>query len=80
MGHSWRDMDPVGAEAHDRHIERLLRLREGLKNVPLSEFTVGDLPVLIRLMGAFHNSAGQIDPSEEELRALERVVHDLQAE
>ncbi len=40
MGHYWREMDPDGAEKHDRYLDRLHGLREKLKDVPMSSFTV----------------------------------------
>jgi len=59
MSHpSWREIDPAGAKRHDALSERRSRLRAELTNVPLGEFTVGELEALLRLMGVFNGGPG----------------------
>lgn len=70
MGHSWRDMDPAGAAEHDRRIDRLRNLRKKLENMPLSNFSVGDLGALYRVMGVDTHK----DAREKDLARLERKV------
>lgn len=67
-------MDPKGAEEQDTRIDRLLKLRERLKSIPLSAFVVGDLPALSKAMGCYHNAAGQIGPYDEDFRLLEERI------
>lgn len=70
MGHTWREMEPGRAEAHDRFIDRLIKAREVLADVPLSEFTAGDLEPLYRVM-----RTGYVflqEPSEEDLQRFEK--------
>lgn len=52
MGHSWREMDPAGVDERDNAINKQIKLRDFLKTKPLSDFTVEELPMLIRIMNA----------------------------
>jgi hypothetical protein len=52
MGHSWREMDPAGAERHDNAINAALALRDKVSAMPLALFTAADLPALMRVMKA----------------------------
>ncbi len=70
MGHYWREMDPAGADEHDRRIDRLLKLREKLENLPLSSFTVGDFEALYSVMGCDIHK----DAREKDLARLEQKV------
>ena len=74
MGHSWREMDPAGATAHDRRIDRILRLRNELKDVPLGEFAIGALDAVLRLFGLAYGCTGTLEPHEEHLQLLEERV------
>lgn len=71
MGHiTWREMDPAGAAEQDRRIDRLLKLRKKLENLPLSSFIVGDFEALYRITGVDIHK----DAREEDLVRLERKV------
>jgi len=70
VGHYWREMDPAGAAAHDRRIDRLLKLRKKLENMPLSSFIVADFGSLYRVMGVDIHK----DAREEDLARLEQKV------
>lgn len=70
MGHYWREIDPVGAAEHDRSIDRLLKLRKKLENVPLSKFTVSDFEALYRVMGVDIHK----DAREKDLVRLEQKI------
>lgn len=72
MGHTWREMDPEGAAAHDQYFKRLHALREKLSDVPLSEFTVGELESVMRLMGLCYNTAGRCTMNDSDFKKLER--------
>jgi hypothetical protein len=49
LGHSWRDLDPVGAAEQDARHALIFRLRELVRNKKLGEFEVEDLATLIKL-------------------------------
>jgi hypothetical protein len=66
MGHYWREMDPEGAAAHDKEMRRKARLKEAFADKSLSDFTVGELEALLRLLGLH-----EYDPTEEHLALLE---------
>lgn len=70
MGHYWREMDPSGAAEHDRRIDRRIKLREKLKDMPLSSFTVGDLKALHRVMNTFKEAR------EEDFDRLEKKIQE----
>ncbi len=74
MGHTWRELDPAGAEAHNKRIERLLNLQKKIGDSPLSEFTVNEFGSIMRIMGWQHNSAGQVEPYESDFVRLESKV------
>jgi hypothetical protein len=63
-------MYPAEAAAHDRRIGRLLKLREKLEDMPLSDFTVGDLEAIYRVMRMDVNKEAR----EEDLARLEKKV------
>jgi hypothetical protein len=67
MGHSWREMDPAGAARHDSYIDRVRRVREAVKDIPLSKFTAGDFAALLNLAKYPYE-----DMSDENLDLLER--------
>lgn len=50
MGHTWREMDGAGAAQHDNNIEIQIKLRDFLERKSLSEFTVKELPMLLRVL------------------------------
>lgn len=75
MGHTWREMDPAGAAAHDRRMDRLLNLRKKLENMSLSEFTAGELKSLYRVMGVGHDLLD--DPNNEDMTRLEQKLQRL---
>ncbi len=70
MGHSWREMDPKGADEHDRRIERRNRIWTRLENLPLSCFTFGEFRILRR----FIEERGY---SETDLSYLEEKIDDF---
>ena len=71
MGHYWREMCPDGANEHDKKIDRKLKLSEQLKRVPLGEFSAGELGAVMKLFGLAYNSAGRLEPNEEDFKILE---------
>ncbi|MEX1063832.1 MAG: hypothetical protein WD898_03390 [Candidatus Paceibacterota bacterium] len=73
MGHYASEMDPEYA-ARQRIAERMNRIRGELKDVPLGEFTVGELEAVMRLMGLAYNGAGTLEPHKEHFKQLEAVV------
>lgn len=74
MSHHWREMDPEGAAAQDRYYKRLNSLRDKFKDVSLSEFTVGELGPVMRLMGLCHTSTGQSGVSNSDFKILEEKI------
>ncbi|MEX2090664.1 MAG: hypothetical protein WD989_00840 [Candidatus Paceibacterota bacterium] len=72
MGHYWREMDPAGAEKHDRKLHRRAELRKKIKSMSLGEFAVNELEAVMRLLGLAHNEAGTLEPHEEHLTLLEK--------
>ncbi len=74
MGHTWREMDPAGAEAHDRRLSRISKLRKELKGMSLGKFTVNELEAVMRLLRLAYNGAGTLEPHEEHLTLLEKKV------
>lgn len=74
MGHYWREMDPVGAEEHDRKMDRKSKLKERIKSMSLGEFNVHELEAVMRLLGLAYNGAGTLEPHEEHLALLEKKV------
>lgn len=74
MGHTWREMDPAGAEAHDRRLSRISKLEEQVGNMSLGKFTVKELEAVMRLFGLAYNGAGTLGPHEEHLALLEKKV------
>lgn len=66
MGHSWREMDPKGAEEHDKRIERSNRAWEGVKNIPLSFFTVGEYLSLNRFI--------EDAASDTDMKVVEKII------
>ena len=74
MGHYWREMDPAGAEAHDRKIDRTSKLRKKVGSMSLSKFTVNELEAVMRLFGLAYDGAGTLDPDEEHLTLLEKKI------
>lgn len=70
MGHYWREMDPIGAEEHDRKMRRGSKLRNKLKNMSLGSFTVNELEAIMRLFGLLNN----FEPHEEHLALLEKKI------
>jgi hypothetical protein len=74
MGHTWREIDPAGAAQHDVYWDRVHKLREAFKDVSLGEFTVGELPLIVRLQSLEHNSAGTVKLYEPHLKALEEKL------
>ncbi len=77
MGHSWREMDPVRADEHDRRMSRMSKLRDQLENVSLGEFMVSELEAVMRLFGLAQNSTGALMPWEEHLKLLEEKVEKM---
>lgn len=72
MGHYASKIDPAGAEARARYFERLRALKEKMKDVPLSLFTVAELGAVMRLMGLEYGITGTKRLSEEDFELLER--------
>jgi len=66
MGHSWREMDPAGAEKHDNEIRAQIRLRTKLGLVSLARFRVNELPMLMQLL--------ECEASSEDMGVLRRKL------
>jgi hypothetical protein len=66
-------MDPAGAEAHDRALEREMSLRDVVSKVPLRDLNAGDLPAILDILGwgRGHYSRG---PSASSVDRVERIV------
>jgi hypothetical protein len=73
MGHSWREMDPAGAEAHDRALDNEMKLRRAVEKVPLRDLKVADLPAVLDMLGwgRGHYSSG---PRASSVDRVERIV------
>mgnify|MGYP001598749058 CR=1 FL=1 len=74
MGHTWREMDPTGAEVHDRKLSRQSKLRKKIEGMSLGKFTVKELEAVMRLFGLAYNGAGTLEPHVEHLALLEKKV------
>ena len=72
MGHTWREIHPTEAEAHDKRVKRILALRKKLENMSLSEFTVDELKPLYKVMGMGHDLLDH--PSDEDMNRLEQKL------
>jgi hypothetical protein len=77
MGHTWREVDPGGAALQDSKMDRIRKIKGGLGNMSLSEFTVNELEAVMRLMSLFYNSAGMGDPYESHLKILEEKIESI---
>lgn len=79
MGHTYREMHPEEATKHDRRIERIMALRKQLEHLPSSEFTVIELIAVLRIMDnkIFTFKGIWQDPTEEDLKRIERKLDDL---
>lgn len=71
MGHSYREIFPEEAAEHDREIDRIVALRKRLEHIPSSEFTVGELLIVMRVMNKWR------DHTEQDLKRIERKLDDL---
>lgn len=78
MGHSWREMDPSGADAHDAYIERRRALCDAFANVPLGHFTVSELGPIMRLNGLEYGFSGARDCTREDFRVLAAAADRLE--
>jgi len=73
---SQRSIDPAGTKTRETLLNRIARLREELESLPLSEFTVADLPTLCRILGI---GVGPLDyPGTRDLEWAERRVKEIQ--
>lgn len=79
MGHTYREMYPQEAAEHDHRIKRIVTLRQRLEHVPSSEFTVIELIAVLRIMNdrIFTFKGRWEDPTEENLKRIERKLDDL---
>lgn len=75
VGHYWREIDPQGAEAHDRRINREVALKKELDHLTLDNFKVSDLRALLNLLG-FNKYGGA---TQDELELLEAKVNGIKA-
>jgi hypothetical protein len=80
MGHSWREMDPAGAAAHDDKLDRLSKLRETFEDLPFS--MISSLPiktiVLVQNVVSTGNSPfdwGNLSPHD--IDTLEKMAKDM---
>lgn len=53
---------------------RVKKVRNALKDVHITRFTVSELPALCRLLGLINNGAGQLEPTERDLLLLEEKI------
>jgi hypothetical protein len=76
MGHYWREMDPEDARAHDELAKRAKRIRERLKNVPLSAFRATDLPALLLIVPNGLDKINYHRCGHEELDLIEQRLNE----
>lgn len=74
MGNYLADIEgPKEAEERHNKLKRLIQLRGDLENIPLSNFTVGDLkPIRSVLSRGIYN-----EPSEKDFKRLEQKVQEF---
>ncbi len=72
MGHYRNELDPEDVAVRNAWFARLSKLREKLKDVPLSEFTVSELPYILRLQCLVRNSEGLLEITGLEVAILEK--------
>lgn len=77
MGHTWREIDPVGAEKHDKYMDHLIELRKRLEGVPISMFTCCELESLMKVLGLMHTSTGEARPTEHDFSVIEGRLSQL---
>lgn len=66
------EMDPVGAARRREYLRREYALKQKLKDVPLSSFTVSELGSIMRLQGLMYNTACQCGMRDEDFEILEK--------
>lgn len=78
MDQTDREMHPKEATEHDRR-NRIITLRKRLEHLPSSEFTVIELIAVLRIMDdrIFTLKGRWQDPTEEDLKRIERKLDDL---
>lgn len=68
-GFHWSDMyNSEELNARHRLKIKLGKLRQNLKDVPLSEFSVGDLPVLLKIMQGYPATEHIQEPDLEKFK------------
>ncbi len=73
------EMDPNSLDYSHRMIERTDRLRDALKDVPLSAFTVGELGALLRVFGLQPRIGWNTSPYVGDIKLLEEKIAIFQA-
>lgn len=66
------EIDPVGTAKRSAYLKREYALKEKLKDVPLSSFTVSELGSIMRLQGLMYNGSCQCGMREEDFEILEK--------
>lgn len=79
MDQTYHATDQEKTTDHDHRTDRINALRKRLEYVPSSEFTVGELIVVLRIMDEkiFTAKGKWQDPHEEDLKRIERKLDDL---
>lgn len=71
MGHYYSEIDPSGAQTHAEWIARIVRLKERVRDVPLSQLHVHHLPCLHALFTVMERPALEdVEELEEHLDRL----------
>jgi hypothetical protein len=73
MGHSWSEMDPAGAEAERRELDREIALRDAVGKLPLNILTVADLPAVLDMLG-WGRGQYSSGPRASSVDRVERIV------
>ena len=77
MGHYASEIDEQTWQNENLRLHRKLELRKIFKDVPMTEFTVGEMEAIMRLMGLAYNAAGTLEPHREHIELLEKKAATL---
>jgi len=73
MGHSYAEMFPDEAEKRNRKWVRVNKLKKFLNGMPMSSFTVKELPALLNVMGLEKDHRGlDTEAYDENLEYFEK--------
>ncbi len=72
MGHTWREIDPAGAEAQDRYLDRLVALRKKFDARRIGCFTGAEFRLYLKLIGV--ETKGDQHLTDEDFKKLEGLL------